>query len=307
MPNSRPPAGKSDDFSPPGLNKGSAAPDAHGNQSANGHRGLGGLADDANQRPEHPDGGSTDHEHGGPGTGTMPDTPPEPPEPPEPPTLTEFVDQFFATFDADGDASITVEEMLAVLDPDAAHPGFDKHVGKVIAAVDADGDAALSPAELEAVLMRLDAEHHGKPDAPPGRLHAATVQLVNLALKVDDSLPDPPPPPPPPPPTLTEFLDALFERFDADADATITLDEMLAALDPAAAHPGFDKHVGKVFAALDADQDLGLSRDELETALARLDADQHGQPEDVPGRMHAATVQLVGLALTPDDAPGHGD
>jgi Ca2+-binding EF-hand superfamily protein len=307
MSKSKTPPGKSDDFGPPGLNKDhqGPAPNGDGHGSSSGNPGRGGLADDdASPRPEHPDTDPDDHGHGGPGTGTPPDTPPEPPEPP---TLDEFVTEFFATFDADTDGSITLEEMLAVLDPTAAHRGFDKHVGQLLAAVDADGDLGISQTELEKALTQLDAEHHGKPDGPPGRLHSATVQLVKLALKADDDASDPPPPPPPPPPpTLTEFVDTLFETFDADGNASITLEEMLAVLDPDAAHRGFDKHVGKVFAALDADQDLGLSREELETALVRLDAEHPGKPEDMPGRLHAATVQLVGLALMPDDTPDDG-
>lgn len=304
MPKSKTPPGKDDDFSPPGLDKDKRgpSPDDPGDGSSSGNPGPGGMADDQDERPERPDDDTDGQDSGGSGSDSDSGSSPDPS--PEPPTLAEFVDQFFTTFDADADGSITVEEMLAVLDPTAAHRGFDKHVGRVLAAVDADGDLGISRTELETALTRLDAEQQGKPDGPPGRLHSATVQLVKLALKAeDDSSEPPPPPPPPPPPTLTEFVDKLFETFDADGNVSITLEEMLAVLDPDARHPGFDKHVGKVFAALDADLDLGLSREELETALVRLDAEHPGKPEDMPGRLHAATVQLVGLALTPDDGP----
>lgn len=173
-------------------------------------------------------------------------------------------------------------------------------------------------------LARDDAHHPGPGGGPPFDEPPAVGRPEDPVVPVEPpeppgppeppeppEPPDPPEPPQPPeppePPTLDAFVDLLFAVFDGDANATISLDEMLAVLDPEAAHRGFDRHVGRLFASVDANGDDGLDRAELESAITHLDNAQDGPPEEhAPGRLHASTVQLVGAALRAEDMPDDG-
>lgn len=169
-------------------------------------------------------------------------------------------------------------------------------------------------------LARDDAHHHepgppadhgpggGPPFDEPPAVGRPEDPVVPVEPPEPPEPPQPPEPPEPPePPTLDAFVDLLFSVFDGDANATISLDEMLAVLDPEAAHRGFDRHVGRLFASVDANGDDGLDRAELESAITHLDNAQDGPPEEhAPGRLHASTVQLVGLALRAEDMPDDG-
>lgn len=206
----------------------------------------------------------------------------------------------FARFDADHDGAITESELTDKLDPDGSRPALQELLDQLFQAVDEDGNEELSRDEVQDAIGQLAGPGNGPPSIgdlpfPLGLLWKALPELV----------PAPPPAPPAPapedphrPPTVDQLVDWMFAAFDGDHDDAIALAEMLAVLDPNAAHRGFDKHVGRIFDAVDADGDEFLSRDELTAVIEALDAQQVGPRGGVPGQLHAATVQLVGLALS---------
>ena len=66
-----------------------------------------------------PGGGPMDHGFGGDAqTTTTTTTPTTPDTPPSPPTVAEVVERVLTQFDANDDDAITLDEVLALLDPD---------------------------------------------------------------------------------------------------------------------------------------------------------------------------------------------
>jgi len=76
-------------------------------------------------------------------------------------------------------------------------------------------------------------------------------------------------------PTIAELVNAVFSRFDADADGNITLDEMLSALDPTGKTQSLVTQIASGASAVDSNADGSLSKDELGAvvSLQALQAD----------------------------------
>lgn len=77
-------------------------------------------------------------------------------------------------------------------------------------------------------------------------------------------------------PTINELVDQIFVRFDADANGTIAVSELLAVLDPDGDQPTLQADLTTRMASVDTNADAGVSRDEITTALTALDTDGSG-------------------------------
>lgn len=123
--------------------------------------------------------GPVGHGHGGPGDlGT----------PPTPPTIAQVVDGAFARFDTNASTTISLTELLAVLDPSGTHTERDAALTTLFAQVDTNADSSLSVAEVTAALTALDTNLDGVLDRADhsGQPHDAAVDLIGVLLHAVD-------------------------------------------------------------------------------------------------------------------------
>lgn len=104
---------------------------------------------------------------------------------PTAPTVAQVVDTLVTRFDADKSSTVSLAELLAVLDPQARHNRLDDLLKAVVAAVDTDHDGQMSKAELTTAIGSLDSDDNGKLDhrdhvpGPPGD---DAVDLIGVLL-----------------------------------------------------------------------------------------------------------------------------
>lgn len=76
--------------------------------------------------------------------------------------------------------------------------------------------------------------------------------------------------------SVTDIVDHLFARFDADGSGSITLSEWLGVVDPDADGGDRVDKAGAALMTLDTDADGAISGAEATTAVSALDSDQDG-------------------------------
>lgn len=111
--------------------------------------------------------------------------PPAPPTLPVPPTAAELVDDVFGRFDTNSNGSITLAELLAVLDPKSLHTRLDDALKQLVTVVDTDKDGAMSKAEVLAAVKSLDANGDGffsHADHIPGPPADDSIDLIGVLL-----------------------------------------------------------------------------------------------------------------------------
>jgi Ca2+-binding EF-hand superfamily protein len=117
--------------------------------------------------------------------------------PPPPPDSESIVEELMASYDSDGDGTLSSDEFSA-----AAAANGTEDAETLLAQLDSSGDSLLSSEEL------LAAIEASKPEPPQGM--------------------GPPPPPPESSETSEERLEALFAELDTDGDGSISSEEFLA-------------------------------------------------------------------------------
>ncbi|MEN9631129.1 MAG: hypothetical protein RJA10_4357 [Pseudomonadota bacterium] len=113
--------------------------------------------------------------------------------------------------------------------------------------------------------------------------------------------------------SVTEIVNSLFARFDADDGGTITLSEWLGVVDPDGDGSDRIDTAGAALMTLDTNADGALSNAEVSTALGALDTDGDGQltrAEHAAARGADGTVTgveaLLGGWRGHGGGPGHG-
>ena len=111
--------------------------------------------------------------------------PGEPGIPPVPLTIAQVVDGVFTRFDADASTTISLTELLAVVDPKDTGNHRAEDVTTLFAAIDTNADNSLSVAELTAAVTALDTDGSGTlthSDHLPGQLPDGMVELIGVLL-----------------------------------------------------------------------------------------------------------------------------
>jgi Ca2+-binding EF-hand superfamily protein len=109
--------------------------------------------------------------------------------PPTPPTIAQVVDGAFARFDTDKSTTISLTELLSVLDPKGTHTEHDAELTALFKTLDTNSDNGVSMAELTAAVTALDTDGSGTltpadhPDGPPAD---GTIDLIGVLLHGGD-------------------------------------------------------------------------------------------------------------------------
>lgn len=181
----------------------------------------------------------------------------QPPPPPGPPPA-----------DMAG-GGISSDTMSALLGNQEVSDPLSSLVDSVISELDSDGDGGLSLDEVGTALGASDsselAEAFSELDSDGDGVMSADEMSSGLAAKG--------PPPGGPPPgagsaggaSAEEAAQTVFDAADTNEDGTVSLDEMLAALDT-----DDTSDASALFSSLDADASGGVSQDELTSAFTAL-------------------------------------
>lgn len=227
---------------------------------------------------------------------------------PAAPTVAQVVDQAFSRFDANADGAITAAEVLAVIDPAATHADAATDVSALISKLDTNADQSVSKTELTTAVTALDVDGNGtldRADRDAAVASGNTTPWLGLLLHGGHGRPGGEGPSPV---TVTHAVDAVFVRFDADTNSTLSLTEILAVLDPKGSHADLGDKVADLLPAIDSNGDGGLSVAELTAAIQAMDTDGDGTLERSDRPVDATptdAVQLVGI-LMHDHGHGHG-
>lgn len=222
------------------------------------------------------------------------------PTAPTPLTITQVVDKVFTRFDANADGSISLTELLSVLDPTGTHTDVATKAAALLAEVDSNGDTTLNKTEVTAVVTKLDTNLDGRIDRSDHVDGSSDDDNDVLQLLMHGRGPHGDRPAPTP--LSTEALvDRLLTRFDANDDASITLTELLSGLDADDEHHvGLTTLVEQMVKDLDSNGDGSLGTVELTAAVDALDVNQNGLvdfAEMGPVAPDSAAVDLVGLLM----------
>lgn len=224
---------------------------------------------------------------------------------PTPPTIAEVVDKAFARYDANADGALTLAELLAVIDADGTHTEIADRAAATVTAADANGDQSLSKAEVTTLVTKLDTDGDGlleRSDRSATGADATAFEQASVLLFArglhggpgdggprGDGIER----------TVIAAVDSLFTRYDADTSTTISLSELLAALDPKGTHADLDAKVTSLFTAVDTNGDAALSLAEITAVVAQFDTDGDGTIErgEHPAADAGDAVQLIGILL----------
>lgn len=206
-------------------------------------------------------------------------------------TITEVADQIFLRFDSDASGTISVSELLAVLDPDGDQADLPADLGQRLATVDTNSDSGVSKDELTTALTALDVDGSGTLD--PGERPASDSDFVSAVLHARKQVGGPVEREPL---TVTDAVDTLFTVFDTDGSDIISMDELLASLPSRGRKGGADADTlaEQLVALIDSDGDGALSLAEVTATVTLLDTDLDGTLDSLHG---AGDVTLIGVML----------
>lgn len=220
------------------------------------------------------------------------------------PSVGAVEDKLFELFDTDGSHAIAFSEVLAVLDPTGQQTVLSTPLQRLLDEIDSNADQSLSQTEMHATLAGFDTNGDGVlSPADLGRelAHAGTAPMLAFILNGFPLSGDGPVEPGPPgPPTVTEVVDGLFARFDANDDKSLTLTELTGVLDPQNKHQKLDDALAALVAMVDKNADSRLSYAEVSAAVATLDTDGNGtidHRDHVPGPPDDGSVDLIGQLM----------
>lgn len=230
---------------------------------------------------------------------------------PTPPTIAETVDNVFSRYDANADGALTLAELLAVIDADGTHTEIADRAAATVTAVDTNGDKSLSKAEVTTLVTKLDTDGDGlleRSDRSATGADATAFEQASVLLFArglhggpgDGGLGGPGGPRGDGiERTVIAAVDSLFTRYDADTSTTISLSELLAALDPKGTRTDLDAKVTSLFTAVDTNGDAALSLAEITAVVAQFDTDGDGTIErgEHPAADAGDAVQLIGILL----------
>lgn len=193
---------------------------------------------------------------------------------PTPPTVAEVVEHVLAHFDADDDGALTLEEVLAELDPDGTRSSVSDAAKAAFAQVDTDSSGALSTAELSTAVSALDADGDGSLERGE---KAADDSSVGVLLHGhgprggpgghggpggDGGV------------AVSAAVEHALARFDADDSGSISLAELVAEFgEHGRSSTQADADAATVMALADANADQSISSDELTAAVSKADTD----------------------------------
>lgn len=206
-------------------------------------------------------------------------------------TITEVADQIFLRFDSDASGTISVSELLAVLDPDGDQADLPADLGQRLATVDTNSDSGVSKDELTTALTALDVDGSGTLD--PGERPASDSDFVSVVLRARQHVGGPVEREPL---TVTDAVDSIFTVFDTDGSDIISMDELLASLPSRGRKGGADTDTlaEQLVALIDSDGDGALSLAEVTATVTLLDTDLDGTLDSLHG---AGDVALIGVLL----------
>lgn len=206
-------------------------------------------------------------------------------------TITEVADQIFLRFDSDASGTISVSELLAVLDPDGDQADLPADLGQRLATVDTNSDSGVSKDELTTALTALDVDGSGTLD--PGERPASDSDFVSVVLHARRHVGGPVEREPL---TVTDAVDTIFTVFDTDGSDIISMDELLASLPSRGRKGGADTDTlaEQLVALIDSDGDGALSLAEVTATVTLLDTDLDGTLDSLHG---AGDVALIGVLL----------
>jgi Ca2+-binding EF-hand superfamily protein len=206
-------------------------------------------------------------------------------------TITEVADQIFLRFDSDASGTISVSELLAVLDPDGDQAELPADLGQRLATVDTNSDSGVSKDELTTALTALDVDGSGTLD--PGERPASDSDFVSAVLRARQHVGGPVEREPL---TVTDAVDTIFTVFDTDGSDIISMDELLASLPSRGRKGGADTDTvaEQLVALIDSDGDGALSLAEVTATVTLLDTDLDGTLDSLHG---AGDVALIGVLL----------
>lgn len=225
------------------------------------------------------------------------------------PTIAELVDAIFTRFDSDGNALITAAELSAVLDPEGTHADLAADIASLITKSDSNSDLGLGAAELTTALDTPDSDQDGRIDRGA---HGPAAALADADKVLNDLLHDQAPGEAhvePAPVAIADLIDGVFTRFDSDANASITLVELLGVFDADGKHVDLATLLTSLVAQIDTDADSALSLAEITAAVNSLDSDQSGtleRSELHDGAAQDTTPELIGILLHAHDSPEPG-
>ena len=180
------------------------------------------------------------------------------------------MNSFLSTADANGDGTLTQEELLALHQARAAEAGVElpepgRRAGRmyehVLERLDANDDGLLQTSEVVAHFNELDADDDGSltGDELPShgrrgaRRHHAVIGMALRAADVDDDHNI----------TTSEWT-AFLATVDADGDGQVTFEEVRSQADPDFEPPSVSvDQANELFNSLDANGDGTVSEDEL--------------------------------------------
>lgn len=216
------------------------------------------------------------------------------------PALDTVVEQVFTRFDANDDTTLTVAELVTVLDPTGSNGTLATELTAQVTVIDSDGSGTLSKAEVTAAVTALDSDADGLLD----RSERATLRddgnqtLLDSILgggrhgggggRVEVSR------------SVTDAVEAIFTVYDADGSTTLSLSELVANLHSHRKGTDVSTLASELMAAVDSNSDGALSTTEITAALTALDTDGDGlleRSDHVAGSSDDASVQLIGVLL----------
>ena len=219
---------------------------------------------------------------------------------PTPLTIAQVVDNVFTRFDANADATISLTELLSVLDPTGTRTDVATKAAALLAEVDSSGDTSLSTAEVTAAVARLDTNLDGRIDRSDHVDGSSDADNDVLQMLLHGRGPHGDRPVPTAL-AIEAVIDGLLTTFDGNNDASITLTELLSGLNADDEHHlGLTTLIEQIVKDLDSNADGSLDSLELTAAVDALDVDQNGLvdfAEVGPVASDSAAVDLVGLLM----------
>lgn len=198
------------------------------------------------------------------------------PDAPTPPTVADVVERVITRFDGDDDDSVTLEELLALLDPEGTHTTVGERATAAFTQLDADASGKVDRAELTTAVGALDSDGDGLVgrDERAGDDDAIGLLLHHPGPMHGGSHGGGPGPHGDGGATVDALVARILVHVDADDSGTIGLSELVAALD-AHGHSTAqaESDAAALLVLLDTDSDQSIGRDELAAALVAADTD----------------------------------
>lgn len=196
---------------------------------------------------------------------------------PAAPTIGEVVERVVGRFDGDEDDVITLEELLAVLDPQGTRSTLAERAGAALELVDTDDSGGISVVELSAAVTALDTDGDGALERGE---QGSGDNAATLAVLLRGHGPGPGARGGQGSASVDALTDRVFTRFDADGNSVLTLAELVAVLDRHGRSTAeAEADASALLAKVDADADQRLTEAEVERVISAADTDADGLVE----------------------------